>query len=373
MLTTFPIPYPVTPEWLTMVLHPSGVLGQGAVQTLEWESTGAFNSATVRLRVQYAANVPAEAPTQLILKRNIADEWARIAGVEEVRFYTLIASLADHPSVTSRCYAAAYDETSGESYLLLQDLSSTHRAPATREQLIGLVDAVPAAADIDAVVETLARIHAYWWDHPLLHEGQFPVGYWSSTPERFEQYRQRRTTSWQKVIASEGTSLPSEMRALYEQVLAHLPSYWEQQLCPRFQNRHHLTLAHGDAYFPNFLCPRPPAHGPAILLDWQSPEVEIGAYDLVNLCATFWTPKARVGEGGREERILRHYLQVLRAHGVRQYEWEDLVGDYRRGLIFWLLIPVQDAADGAPRDYWWPKMQCLAAAFKDWRCADLLG
>jgi hypothetical protein len=372
MQPTFPIPDPITPEWLTVVLRPSGVLGRGAVQTLEWEPTEAFNSATMRLLVQYAANVPSEAPTRLILKRNIADEWARVAGAEEVRFYTLIASLADHPPVTATCYAAAYDEASGESYLLLQDLSATHRTPVTREQLISLVEAVPTDADIDAVVETLAQIHAYWWDHPLLHSGQFPVGYWSSTPERFEQYRQRRATSWQKVIAGEGTWLPNEMRALYEQVLAGLPAYWEQWLYSRFQNQHQLTLNHGDAYFANFLCPHSPDAGPAILLDWQSPEVEIGAYDLVNLCATFWTPEQR-HDRGREERILRHYLQVLRAHGVKQYQWEDLLGDYRRGLIFWLLIPVQDAADGAPRDYWWPKMQCLAAAFRDWHSADLLG
>src|SRR5215831_4226104 len=183
MLTTFPIPDPVTPEWITLVLRQSGILGQGAVQTLEWEPTGAFNSATSRLRVQYDTLMPAEAPTQLILKRNLAHEWARTAGIEEVRFYTLIASLADHPPVTPACYRATFDETTQESYLLLQDLSATHRPPLTREQIVGGMDAVPADADIAAVVGTLAKIHAYWWDHPLLYAGQFPVGYWSSTPE----------------------------------------------------------------------------------------------------------------------------------------------------------------------------------------------
>ena len=159
------------------------------------------------LRVRYTANVPADAPTRLILKRNISEEWAREAGAEEVKFYTLVASLADHPRLTVPCYAAAYDEDTGQSYLLLEDLSATHRPPVSREQLIGLVDAVPAATDISAVVETLAQLHAYWWDHPLLDAGQFSVGYWSRTPQRFEQYLQRRTTSWQRVIAQEGTSV----------------------------------------------------------------------------------------------------------------------------------------------------------------------
>jgi hypothetical protein len=375
LIRTFPIPDPVTPEWLTAVLGPSGILGQATVRALEHEPTGAFNSATIRLHVRYAADAPADAPTHLILKRNIAQEWAREAGAEEVRFYALIASLADHPRITAPCYAAAYDEDSGQSYLLLRDLSATHRPPITRDQQVGLVDGVPPAAHIAAVVETLARLHAYWWDHPLLEAGPFPVGYWSRTRERFEQYLRRRTASWQRVDAREGAWLPADVRALYERVLAHLPAYWEQDLQPRFQTTQtarHLTLTHGDAYFANFLCPEPPTSGPTYLLDWQSPGVDIGGNDLANLCAAFWTPEQR-GEDQREERILRRYFATVQAHGVSQYAWEDLLTDYQHGLIYWLLVPVQDAADGARRDYWWPKMQCLVAAFQQRGCAARLG
>ena len=368
LIQAFPIPDPVTPEWLTAVLGPSGILGHAAVQALEHAPTGAFNSATIRLSVRYSAGAPAGAPTRFILKRNIAEEWAREAGAEEVRFYTLVASLADHPRITVPCYAAAYDDDSGQSYLVLRDLSATHRPPVTRDQQVGIVDGVPPADCIAAVVETLAQVHAYWWEHPLLEAGPFPVGYWSRTRERFEQYLQRRDASWRHVIAREGAWLPEDVRALYERVLAHLPSYWERYLQPRFQTMRHLTLTHGDAYFANFLCPELPTSGPTYLLDWQSPGVDIGGYDLANLCATFWTPEQR-GEDQREERILRRYHATLRAHGVRQYAWEDLLTDYQHGLIYWLLVPVQDAADGAHKDYWWPKMQCLVAAFRQWCCS----
>src|SRR5262249_19773969 len=146
--------------------------------------------------------------------------------------------------------------------------------------------------------------------------------------------------------AREGSWLPEDVRALYERVLAQLPSYWEQQLQPRFQTTQtarHLTLTHGDVYFANFLCLEPPASGPTYLPDWQSPNVDIGGYDLANLCATSWTPEQR-GEGRREERILRRYYATLQAHGVGRYAWEDLLTDYRHGLIYWLLVPVQDAA-----------------------------
>jgi len=371
MTQTFPIPDPVTPGWLTSVLGQSGALGMGVVETVEWEATGAFNSATMRLHVGYSADASTDAPTSLILKRNIAQQWAREAGADEVHFYQLVASLADHPRIIVPCFAAAHDEASGDSYLLLQDLSATHHPPVTRDQQISIVDAVPPAADIDAVVETLAQLHAYWWDSPLLDSGQFTVGYWSRTREQFEQYLQRRTTSWRRVIEHEGDWLPADVRALYEQTLARLPSHWERFVKPRFDAKRNLTLAHCDAYFANFLCPRTPAAGQTYLLDWQSPEFEIGGIDLANLLATFWISEQR-HEGQREELALRRYYGALQAHDVSHFTWDDLLIDYRLGLIVWLLAPVQDAADGTRKDYWWPKMQCLIAAFRDWRCDELL-
>jgi hypothetical protein len=132
-----------------------------------------------------------------------------------------------------------------------------------------------------------------------------------------------------------------------------------------------MTLTHGDAYFCNFLCPNEPGAGPTYLLDWQSPEVYLAASDLVNLCATFWTPAQR-RQDGREDRLLRRYHDRLVANGVTRYTWHDLRRDYRLAVIDWLLVPLQDRADGSPTDYWWPKMQCLAAAFEDLDCAALL-
>ncbi len=372
MTISLPIPDPVTPDWLTTALRQAGILREGVVQTAEQEKTGAFNSATSRLFLQYSADGTPDAPTRLILKRNIPAEWGVEAGAEEVKFYLLVASLPDHPNIIVPCYAAAYDEESGNSYLLLQDLSATHRPPVTRDQQIRLVEGIPPVEYISPVVETLAQLHAYWWEHPLLDTEQFSVGYWSRTAERFEQYLQRRTTSWNRLIAQEEGWFPDDLRALYEQVLTHLPNHWERYLEPRFRSKHHLTLIHGDAYFANFLCPAPPATGPTYLLDWQSPGFDIGGYDLANLCATFWTPEQR-HEGQREERMLRRYYATLQAHGVNQYTWEDLVTDYQLGLIYWVLMPVQDGADGSRKDYWWPKMQCLVAAFREWHCEELLG
>ena len=70
--------------------------------------------------------------------------------------------------------------------------------------------------------------------------------------------------------------------------------------------------------------------------------------------------------------MLRRYHTVLREHGVTNYSWDELITDYKTGLIFWLLVPVQDRYSGSGKEYWWPIMQCVVAAFQEWHCEKLL-
>jgi hypothetical protein len=374
MAEYLPIANELTPSWLSAVLRQSGILPQGRVTTLVQEATGDFRGAqTHRLHVRYSSDAPSAAPKALLLKRNRDSAWGRAAGAAEVTFYSLLATLASPPSVTVPCYAAAYDEESGNSYLLLQDLTGTHVQPRTRQQLISLVDAVPPPVALEGVIRALAEWHAYWWEHPLLATPPFEVSSWYRDADRFEQYLQRRATSWHSLLANEDSWFPNDLGTLYARVMEGLPWYWERYLEPRFQTRANLTLIHGDAYFNNFLCPREMVPGArTYVIDWQSPEWDLAGYDLANLLATFWTAEQR-HEHHREEQALRRYHATLQASGVGSYAWDDLVLDYRHGLIYWLLVPLQDRFDGSARDYWWPKMQCLVSAFRDWQCADLLG
>ncbi len=214
-----------TSEWLTAVLRQSGVLKLGKVSAVEKEMTGAFNSHLSRLLLQYSADAAPGVPTRLILKQNIQAAWGIEAGADEVKFYNVVASLQDHPSVIVPCYAAAYDEQSGNSYVLLQDLSETHQPPLTRAQQISIVEGIPLTEYIEAVVDTLARLHAYWWNHPLLETHTFDVGYWSRNAERFEQYLRRRKSAWETLLAHHGAWFPDDFRELYEQVLVHLSQH----------------------------------------------------------------------------------------------------------------------------------------------------
>jgi hypothetical protein len=69
--------------------------------------------------------------------------------------------------------------------------------------------------------------------------------------------------------------------------------------------------------------------------------------------------------------LLRRYHQQLIIHGVRNYSWEDLLLDYRLMITKMLFDPFLDY-DPHNRTYWWPKMQCLAAAYDDLDCKTLL-
>lgn len=134
---------------------------------------------------------------------------------------------------------------------------------------------------------------------------------------------------------------------------------------------HQLTLAHLDAYLANFLVPRTEGMGIVYMIDWQSPCVTIGAYDLVIMCSSFWTSAQR-RENSREETMLRRYLTTLHAHGVTDYTWDNLLEDYRLMILMFMQVAICDQTNGSSRSYWWPKLQCLLSAARDLDSVSLL-
>lgn len=362
----------ITPDWLTGVLHRAGVLPQGAVLGVEFGSNPAFNSTITHLVLRYASSAPPTAPPRLVLKRNVDTPWAKAAGAKEAAFYQLFEGLPERLPMIARCYAAAHDAETGNSHVLLHDLSDTHHPALTRDQQLHMGSNMPATHDMEAIVDTLARFHARWWEHALIGTGILHVGSWWQDQAHYEHQMGRKQAAWTILRDAEQAWFPSHVQQLYEDALARLPILWERYLQPRLRTMRHLTVTHNDTYFANFLCPNDRTQAGTFIIDWQEPAVGRGADDVANLLTTFWTRTQRV-EGQREARLLHRYYDGLCAHGVQGYRWEDFMLDYKVGVIEWLFVPVQDRADGAGKDYWWPKMQCLVAAFEDLDCAEVLG
>lgn len=292
------------------------------------------------------------------------------AGAREVAFYQVAATMADRLPMLVPCYGASYDAASGDSWLLLRDVSETHRAPATREQIIA-GEGVPSNEQLTAIVEALAGLHAAWWEHPALGTGSLLVSEWYCDDAHFEMTLRELRDNWDALLRLAGTSLPAPIISLGEAILAGLPSLWEPVLAKRMASRRHITISHGDCYLSQFLYPLPDAPDDAVyLIDFQGACGDLPAMDLVFLLAAFWTPEQR-REGRREERMLRVYLDALGRHGVTGYTWDDLIADYRISLAYMVFYPAWDAVNGSGQDYWEPKLRTLASAAEDWGCREL--
>jgi hypothetical protein len=223
---------PVTPDWLTAVLRRAGVLPFGAVLTVLETPNAAFNSRITHLTLEYSVGAPPTAPRRLLVKRSLAAPWAVRAGASEVGFYRLAASLPAPLPMIASCSAAEHDTASGASYLLLRDLSATHHPPLTRDQQLTPGANVPAALDLERTIAALARLHAYWWEHPRLGTGVAQVNGWLRDRLSFERLIQRHTEDWEGLLRDEGDRFPADLRRLYERVLARLPRLWERYLGP---------------------------------------------------------------------------------------------------------------------------------------------
>jgi len=353
---------PITPEWLTEILHAHDALPQGRVVAITHRGNDAFNSAIVHLSITYSEDAPSTAPQRLFLKRNIEADWGKRAGAREVAFYKLVAPLAEQLPMIIHCYAAEYDKASGTSYILLRDVSETHTPPVTRAQLIAY-EGVPNQVQLEQIVDTVAQFHAFWWQHPLLDKDITGMVQYYSDQQQTQKF-------WDSFIADEGACFPADLRTLYEGALASLPHLWERYLAPRVPTFTNMTMSHSDCYLSQFLCPNTSAPGPTYLVDFQGPDTDFGAFDLVHLFATFWTHEQRK-ENDREVQMLHRYHEGLQSHGVTNYSWDDLLTDYKVLLTYMLFYPLWDQTDGANKDYWWPKMQCLIHAYQDWECMAL--
>jgi hypothetical protein len=369
MLNALAATDPITPEWLTEALRAAGALPTGDVRAVETRANDAFNSTATHLTLTYSADAPADAPRQLFLKRNLAAEWAAEAGRDEALFYQAMAAHRDRLPMLIPCYAALVDEARSASTLLMPDVSATHASPLARDdQISETARALPAAPALDQAIDALAGFHAAWWQRPELGRGSaapFALDPWYGDAGQFAEHVERRRAEWAQFIATEGAWFPANLRALYESALPRLPLLWDEGLGERMTTRRGLTLTHGDCYLSQFLCPRPGVVAPTYLLDFQGSYASLVGDDLVHMFTFWWTREQR-REGDRELRCLRRYHDGLLAGGVRDYSWDDLLTEYRRGLTLMLFYPIWDETNGSARSYWLPKLRNVVAAYQDY-------
>ncbi len=348
-----------TAEWLTQALRKAGVLGQGHVTSVQQQSVETTSTSVIAfLELSYSYDSPPSAPSRLVLKvskPNMAPEKFAL-GKREVTFYTTVAGAMSNPPVV-RCYDAVYSPATGQSHLLIEDVSATHFQPAW--------PLPPLRLYCEQVMDCMAQFHGFWWEHPRLGKGIGTL----PTKEVFHNYLRERERIFRNFVDFAGDRFSLERRAIYEKVFAALPALWERQKQARRTETAGLTIMHGDAHFWSFMYPSDPTRDTIRIIDWQAWRVGRSTEDLAYMITLDWYPERR---HAMEKAMIRRYYDGLLQHGVTQYTWDKCWEDYRVSVIRSLLIPVWQWSVNLGPAIWWPHLERVVLAYQDLGCAELL-
>jgi aminoglycoside phosphotransferase (APT) family kinase protein len=272
------------------------------------------------------------------------------AAVHEAEFYRRLAPSLTAPPLV-RCFAAIENDAEYSHTLVLEDLRATHdHRPWPLP---------PARQQSEAAVAALAQVHARWWEHPELGRS---IGQ-SHTTDSLTSMVEGHAARLPAFFDALGDAISTDGRRTYERVFASALRPWL-----RLTDSRALTIVHGDAHSWNFLFPRDGA-GSAVLIDWQLWHVDVGARDLAFLIALHWYPERR---RELELPLLRRYHEQLARHGIVGYPFDELLLDYRRGVVRNLTFPVLFWSRGLKPEGWYHRLECALAAYRDLGCDDML-
>jgi hypothetical protein len=318
----------ITPAWLTEAL-------QGAHPGVDVRNVDVgdamYGTATkVRLRVTYGAR--STAPESLIVKGGFSAhrELMYREYMLESRFYSELAPRLESVRVPGSMYAR-HDDAQRQAIVLLDDLD-TQGATFCRVQKT--LTYAQAAAQLD----TLASLHAQWWQSRELEPGGSLdwVDALDPLPEGVLGTYQR--SRLQPDVYAECMALPRGVAVSRQ--------FHDRDRMERAMERLRVVdrtgphcLLHTDPHLGNWYLDREGRPG---LLDWQSVRKGPWAHD-VNYCLV--SSVDMLDRRAWERGLLRHYLEALRTRGVTPPSFEDAWDAYRvqnvYGLYYWLVNPVE--------------------------------
>jgi len=294
-------------------------------------ATSVSTSAQVKLDVRYGGVGHASLPRKLLAKVSFPDDLGSSNPIldaefdNEVSFYNrLRPELAIE---TPLGLGGRYDPDSRRFVLLMEDLGP--RAP----HINSMMDEDNVAA-VEAILDTLARLHAHYWETPRFRsdlawvqnqvEGQLETLFCGLLREHIAKELRREKFKDEMVQEVRGSEaqLFAGMRAL-KRHQATLPQ----------------TVLHGDAHFANtYVLP----DGTGGVLDWQVSARGFLMHDIGYFLPTALSVDMR---RRKERELLAYYRDRLCSHGVQAApDLETLWLEYRRSAIYgfhmgWLTAP----------------------------------
>ncbi|MEE9277758.1 MAG: phosphotransferase [Dehalococcoidia bacterium] len=319
-------PGDLTAKWLSEALRSSAVLGDGTVTTFDTQIIGegvGIMGQLARVSLQYEGGKPsgppslvAKFPTPVAENRAVAQMFGFYE--KEVRFYQEVAAAA--PVGTASCYYAAFEPSSGEFVLLMEDLADARPGDQTQ-------GCTPEEAEL--AVREIARMHAAWWDDGKLDGLRWlpsfthPM-YMQGLPGTFQQ-------AWMGTVQNFGSHLPPNVRSLGDRFHEAIPDMLRRLARPPH------TFVHGDYRLDNFFFRDGTGDRPLAIVDWQICGRGRGPYDVGYFLSQSLDPKSR---RMHERDIVQAYYDALVAGGVREYSMDDCWEDYRLATLHCLIYPV---------------------------------
>jgi hypothetical protein len=307
----------VGPAWLTEALRSSGVLQQGEVTACSVTPIGSdfgFASQVGRVVPSYRDGGPG-APPSMVVKLAIAtaDPGLRRVLIEKSRneagFYR---DLAHRVGVrVPRCYFVADDPSTGGIALLLEDLADAR---------FGDDGAGCSLREAVLVIESLAAMHARWWND----EGLERIGWlrrWGRLENRLRRFEEARP----RFLDRYDDLVTGEMAELTERIGQEHVAPLERLAGPP------VTLLHVDTHLDNIAWVKGERDTEALLFDWQGVSTGRSVVDL----SLFMLSALRGDQRRHEAALLERYCRGLVKDGVAGYPLSRLRADYRLAMLRW--------------------------------------
>jgi hypothetical protein len=309
-------PSSVTAAWLSEVLGAD-------VRECRLEQIGIGVGLLGRLYRAHLKGGP-DVPTSVVVKLPMLDAKVRAEICEEmefylreVRFYQEIG--LDNPLRPARPYFAAFDETTHDFVLVIEDLGRLRLA----DQTVGC-----NAADAETVVDAIAGHHAHWWDNDRLASLPW-LKTFATTPfpavlaGSFE-------AAWPRFIELIGADLSPEFRAFGERLPSMLQWFCDQIARPP------RTFLHGDLRLDQLFFAVGADDPPVTALDWQITMKGRGAYDLGYFLSQSLTTDTR---RSCEAQLIERYAARLSEHRI-DYPRDEVLRDCRLTTAMCFVYPV---------------------------------
>ena len=218
----------------------------------------------------------------------------------------------------------------------------------------------PSEREIIGLMQSIAKCHAAWWNHPSFEEEAHFVKPNSQSISEWHQWLEKVQRHFN---AKYSEALGKNRISIYQQLVTALPTILSNMY---ESDASRWTVIHDDLQISNCLFSENQLK--CHLLDWQGFCVGHGASDLAHFYGLTLRQHSRTNA---ENFGIEIYLNTLKGHGI-DYTVKSFWFDYKSSLLIKLFFPAIYEYIGHPCEYWWGYLENIWEACQQKDCGRFL-